>query len=410
MKALKHDKFGKLKQVVSRTQSTQPKLEKRILLNPGPVNTSEAVKNAFAENEICHRDSDFRDLIDRLSEKFRKVLGSGEHNTPLFVSGSGTAGLDMAVSSCAPHDSKILIVSNGSFGDRLAEIASAYEIDHMVLKFDLGRPVELKLLEKTLDENPEITQVYATHHETSTGILNPISEIGHICRKRDLFFIVDCVSSIGAEKFFFDKYGIDLCITSANKALHALSGISILCLSPRMRRFVLKNKARNYYLSMAKYIKHIEENSETPFTPAVNNLWALEKAADEILEMGLEKRWLKYKNLNRIILFSMMEMGFVPFTDPKCKSNSINIFYLPENWNYQEFYDRMKEEGFIIYGCKGHLHERAFLIANMGELGNVEIKAFLNTISKIKTEFDNEIGIIDTGLKNREIEYSSYFQ
>ena len=359
-------------------------------MNPGPVMTSSTVKNALVRNDLCHRDMAFSSLMSRLKEKALRVFNAGSHNKVAFITGSGTAAMETTLSSCAPRNGKVLIVSNGTFGDRLIEIAKCLDINFKELQFPWGRPVDPQSIERALEEDSEISQVYCVYHETSTGILNPAIEIGKICRERNLMFILDAISALGGEEFHFDSFGADVCFSSSNKCLHAISGVAMICVSAKMQKFLKKNPPRSFYLNLGRHLSQLEENNQTPYTPAVNTFSALEAALDELLLQGLSSRWERYKSLNSRILYAMMEMGFIPFTDPLNKSNSVNIFYLPKDLSFDTFFMRMKQEGFVIYGCKGHLNNRAFMVANMGELSDSMIDNFIVAVSKTLGNYSEE--------------------
>ncbi|HLU66924.1 MAG TPA: aminotransferase class V-fold PLP-dependent enzyme, partial [Kofleriaceae bacterium] len=203
------------------------------LLNPGPVNTTPEVKSALVHQDVCHRDSSFSELMVSLTGKLRRIFRGSPDHTVCVVTGSGTAAMECAISSTVPRDGKILVIDNGAFGERLFEIARLHEMDVVHLRYAWGDPVEPGDVQRMFEEHPDIAVVAMTHHETSVGLLNPVRAIGAIVRRYDALLLVDAVSSLGAEDLDVVRDNIDVCWGSANKCLHAISGVGFLCVSPR---------------------------------------------------------------------------------------------------------------------------------------------------------------------------------
>jgi 2-aminoethylphosphonate-pyruvate transaminase len=221
------------------------------------------------------------------------------------------------------------------------------------------------------------------HHETSVGLLNPVREVGAICRRRDALLIVDAVSSLGAEDIDVVRDNIDVCYSSANKCLHAISGAGILCVAPRVWAKIENIKARTYYLDMRRYRKYMEELAQTPFTPAVSAYFALDAACDEVLADGLEQRRATYRRRNQRMRSGLAALGMYPFTRTGKESHSIVTCAVPSGVTFRELYDEMKARGYIVYACKDVLADKFLQIANMGDLDDHTIEAFLATVREV---------------------------
>ncbi len=365
-------------------------IEKKVLLNPGPVLTSYDVKNALIQYDICHRDSDFEKLLIRLRKNSLKIFDANDNFTALFVSGSGTAGIEAAISSSIPENKKILILSNGLFGERLYEIAKLHKIDTLYIKKQLGEVFDIGEIEKTLASDPEIFAVAMNHHETSVGILNPVHEVGILCKKFDKLFIVDAISSLGAEKISVTKDNIDICISSSNKCIHSFSGITLLCVNNRIWNLIGDVKPRSYYLDLKKYYKYSKKFNQTPYTPFVSSFFALDKAIQELLAESIELRRLNYMQRNSILKLELSKLNFKFFTNHDCQSHSVLTVRVPEDIEFKKFYNILKQKGFIIYNCKPPLKNKYFQIANMGSLNNTMIYDFIftvkDTLKKLRAE------------------------
>jgi len=215
------------------------------------------------------------------------------------------------------------------------------------------------------------------HHETSVGLLNPVREVGALCRAHGALLIVDAVSSLGAEDLDVVRDNIDICYGSANKCLHAVSGASFMCVSPRVWSRIEKLKPRSYYLDLRRYRKYMDELAQTPFTPAVSVYFALDAACGEFLADGHTARFETYRERNRRLRDGLAALGMPSFTQTGHESHSIVTCRLPDGVSFEPLYDAVKERGIIVYGCKGVLADRYMQIANMGDLSIEAIDQFL---------------------------------
>jgi 2-aminoethylphosphonate-pyruvate transaminase len=236
---------------------------------------------------------------------------------------------------------------------------------------------------RILDEDPAIVACIMCHHETSVGLLNPVHEIGNLCRKRDKMFFVDAVSSLGGEDLDVRRDKIDVLISSANKCLHAISGVSFVCINNRIWPRIEEIPPRVYYLNLKRY-HHISSSvAQTPFTPAVSNFFALDAALDELLKEGTVHRIRHYRTINRRIRKAFRRMGLEQFTATGHESNTITTLRVPDYIVFADLYEEMKSRGYIIYNCKEHLENRYFQIANMGELSDEMIQGFLDSLALV---------------------------
>ena len=361
----------------------QKKLPRYTLFNPGPVVTSAGVKAALVHYDVCHRDEDYSGVVRRLQQKLRPVFGASPEHEMLLLTGSGTAAMEMAVASVVPEGKKVLTIDNGAFGERLGEIARLHGMQHVELKSPWGSLPDMAALESTLAADPAIAVVVMIHHETSVGVVNPVGAVGRVCRKRGITLVVDAVSSLGAEDIDVVRDNVDVCFSSANKCLQSVSGVSFVCVAPTVWPRIADIKPRVYYLDLKRYRRYLTELAQTPFTPAVSSFFALEKALDELFEQGgVEARRRTYRRRNLLIRRVLTDLGFQSFTNTGRESHTIATMRVPDCIAVDTLYTRMKDRGFIIYRCKGALGERHIQIANMGELPDATIDAFLGAMSE----------------------------
>jgi len=355
-----------------------------VLFSPGPVMTSALVKAALVHHDVCHRDGDYAAVVERLQAKLRPVFGASPAHETLLLTGSGTAAMEMAISSVIAPDGKLLVIANGAFGDRLDEIAALHGIARVVLRYDWGALPEPRDVARALEADPEISGVVLIHHETSVGLVNPVGEIGRLCRARGVTLIVDAVSALGAEDVDVVRDHVDICYSSANKCLHSVSGVSFLCVAPEVWPRIAHIAPRVYYLDMQRTRRYLTELRQTPFTPAVSSFFALETALDELAEQGgVPARRDLYRKRCLRIRRVFADLGFESFTNTGRESCTISTFRLPEGLSVEGLYEGMKQRGFIIYRAKGELAARHVQVANMGELSDATIDAFLSAVADV---------------------------
>ncbi len=355
---------------------------KYVLLNPGPVNTTATVKSALVHHDVCHRDAVFSELMVSLTGKLRRIFRGTPQHTVVAITGSGTAAMESALVSTVPPDRKILIIDNGSFGTRLVEVAKVHDMDIVHLRYGWGEAVETSDVEAALAQYPDIAVVAMIHHETSVGLMNPVGAVGALCRAHDALLVVDAVSSLGAEDIDVVRDNIDICYSSANKCLHAVSGASFMCVSPRVWSRIEHLQPKSYYLDLRRYRKYMDELAQTPFTPAVSVYFALDAACGEFLADGHAARFEMYRARNEKLRTGLAALGMKSFTQTGHESHSIVTAMLPQGVAFDAFYEAVKARGILIYGCKGILAERYLQVANMGHLPDGTIEHFLTVLAE----------------------------
>jgi 2-aminoethylphosphonate-pyruvate transaminase len=386
MQAAPHSSAGDTLALIERllAEKDQPG---HVLFSPGPVMTSVRVKAALVHHDVCHRDEDYAAVVERLQAKLRPVFGASPAHETLLLTGSGTAAMEMAIASVVPPGKKILVVSNGAFGERLDEIAALHRIPRTLLRYAWGELPRPRDVARALKADPDIAVAVMIHHETSVGILNPVGDVGRLCRARGVTLIVDAVSALGAEDVDVVRDHVDICYSSANKCLHSVSGVSFLCVAPEVWGRMAGLEPRVYYLDMLRHRRYLDELRQTPFTPAVSSFYALEAALDELAEKGgVPARRELYRKRSVRIRRLFADLGFQSFTNSGRESHTISTFRVPDFLDVDALYDGLKRRGFIIYRAKGGLAARHVQVANMGEIADATIDAFLGAVTDVVGE------------------------
>jgi 2-aminoethylphosphonate-pyruvate transaminase len=354
-----------------------------VLLNPGPACTTERVRAALLRGDLCHRESEFSDLLLGLQRKLRAALMLPPETGVALVTGSGTAAMEMAVASAVRPGRALVVVNNGVYGERLVAIARAHDIAVVEVRAPWTVTPPLDELAAVLAERRDIDAVAAVHHETTTGLLNPIAEIGRLARRAQVPFILDGISSMGCDPLDMQGAGADFLIGTANKGFHGLPGISFVYLSPLGRERVAEVPPRSLYLHLGSYLGP-QERGDVPFTPAVQVCYALDEALDELAERGgVPARLADYAARAALIRAGLAERRLEQLLPPDVpRSQAVTAVRLPAGQTYRELHDGLKEQGYIIYAGQGALSAEVFRIATMGELSLATLRGFLEALSR----------------------------
>jgi len=360
--------------------------DRYVLMNPGPVVVDDTVRRAACGPDMCHREPEFANLMLRVAGKLTRVCGGEDGYASVVFTGSGTAALEAMLASVVPPGGKLLVIENGHYGERLAKIAAVHRIPHRICSFGWAAPYDLARIEQALADDPDITHLAMVHHETSTGMLNPVGEVGRLAASYGKSLMVDAISSLGGELLDVRKDHIDWCAGTANKCLEGLPGISFVC-APRDRLEELAQvPPRSFYLNLFGQYAAMYHHGEPPFTPAVPAFLALDAALDLLLTEGVEGRHARYAALAAQLRAGLAELGFRFLLPSELSSATLTAVYLPEGLEYSDLHDKLKAEGFVIYAGQDNLRQKIFRLANMGRITAADIERFLDVLRLILQE------------------------
>lgn len=359
-------------------------MKRTILLNPGPVNVSERVRNAMLRGDVCHREEEFTNLMAGIRRKLVEIFGLEKAYTSVLISGSGTAALEMGASSCLSPGKTMLVIQNGVYGERIAKMADVYGLTKQVLTYPWGTPPKLEDVESALSENPDIEVVAMVHHETTTGLMNPLQQVGEIVRKFNRRFLVDGISSLAGEDIDFENSHVDFFIGTANKCIQGLPGVSFVLINKNELPRLEKIPKRSVYFDLHGYYKS-QEAGGVLFTPAVQAHYALDEALDELREETAAGRISRYRSAAKLLREGFSEMGLEFLIPERCRSNSLTAMKLPEGTSYSRIHDHLKADGFVIYAGQGGLSNKIFRVANMGDIKTEEFREFIESLKECLT-------------------------
>jgi 2-aminoethylphosphonate-pyruvate transaminase len=352
-----------------------------ILLNPGPVNVSPRVTAAMARGDLCHREPEFADLLDSVRAKLVRALAPTGDWVAVPLTGSGTLALEAGVTSVVSSGRRMLVLVNGVYGERILEMAQTHGIATVVLRSDWGRPPDLAAIDNVLRVDHDIEVVALVHHETTTGLLNPVEAVGRITREHGRVFFVDAISGLAGDELRLDEWGVGVCVGVANKCVQGVPGIGfVLARRSEMARMA-EIPPRSVYMHLPRHFAAHEKRT-VPFTAAVQVLYALDEALDELLEEGVDARVARYGRAAAQLRAGFERLGLKLLLPPELRSNSITTLSLPAGLTYQELHDRVRADGFVIYEGQGQLSREVFRVANMGALAEDDFTRFLVSLER----------------------------
>lgn len=368
-------------------------IKRNILLNPGPATTTDTVKLAQVVPDICPREKEFASLMKGLREDLVKIVhGDLEKYTSVLFCGSGTINIDVCLNSLLPEGKKVLVINNGAYSTRAVEICQAYGLPHIDLKFPVDQLPDLQLVEKTLQENPDIALVHTTHNETGTGILNPIREIGALCHKYKAVFSVDTTSTYAMRPIDVEKDNIDFCMASAQKGIMAMAGLSFIIGNRKIIEESANYPRRSYYCNLFLQYDYFEKTGEMHFTPPVQTIYATLQALKEYWAEGEEAKWARHTRVFNAIHAGLDELGFKDVIKREWQSGLVVSVLYPNDpaWDFEKVHDYCYEHGFTIYPGKIST-TNTFRLCALGAIDEDDIKAFFKVFRQALIENDIKI-------------------
>ena len=358
--------------------------KKNILLNPGPATTTDTVKMAQVVPDICPREKEFTEIIKQIREDLVHIIhGDLNKYTSVLFCGSGTICMDICINSLVPQDKKILIINNGSYSQRAVEIAQSYGLNMVELKYKENEIPKLNQIEETIKNDSDIAIAYITHNETGTGLLNPIKEIGEIVHKYNVVFCVDTTSSYGMIPIDIERDNIDICMSSAQKGLMAMSGVSFIIGNKKIIEQSKKFPRRSYYCNLYLQYEYFERTGEMHFTPPVQTIYALQQAIKEYYAEGEINKWKRHYTTYLTIVEEMEKLGFRCLVEKKFQAGLVVTLLYPKdrNWDFNRIHDYCYERGFTIYPGKV-IQTDTFRICALGAINKDDILAFVKTFTE----------------------------
>ncbi len=344
---------------------TDPKL-----MIPGPVDVPDSVREAMAIPSRPHYGDEWICLYGETIEMAKQVFET--KNDLYLLAGPGTMALEAALSSALESGTPVLVPSNGFFGERLCSLVAALGLKPVRLDVKMGQPIRPALVQEALDKHPEVKALAVVHHETSTGVLNPLEGIAAAGRNRDLLVVVDAVSSLGGVPLAVDDWGIDCCATVANKAFETPPGVALLSVSPHAwERIDACDAHRSWYLNLKTWRWYAENWGDwhpTPVTMPTSNINALHHSLQSLLEEGVANRYAAYNAAAMAVQDGLRALGFALLTEAAYASPLTTAFRMRPGVDAQALRRSLLENaGVMVSGGIGELKGKILRVGHIGQ-------------------------------------------
>ena len=360
------------------------KVKRNVLLNPGPSTTTDTVKYAQVVPDICPREKEFQGIMKPMRDDLVRIVhGDTDEYTAVLFCGSGTICIDVALNSLLDEGKKALVINNGSYSQRAVDVCHYYGMPVIDLKQPLTTQPDLNLIEKTLKENPDIGYVYVTYHETGTGLLNPVREIGALAHKYGKFLVSDTTSAYAMIPINVYEDNIDFCMASAQKGIQAMTGLSFIV----GRREIIEQSAhfpkRSYYCNLYMQYDFFEKTGEMHFTPPVQTIYAARQGLKDYFEEGEEAKWERHQRIMKAIRKGIDELGFREALGRDVQSGLVSAICYPDddNWDFEKVHDYCYKRGFTIYPGKMQ-GQGTFRLCALGAIDEQDIENFWKAFSE----------------------------
>lgn len=357
-----------------------------LLLTPGPLTTSKSVKEVMV-HDWGSRDATFLKINKEVLERLPEIVNGKGAFVTVPIQGSGTFAVEAMLTTFVPPQGEVLVIINGAYGHRAKKILDIARRKSVVLETPEDTPPDLAKIEATLQAHPSISHVFVVHCETTSGILNPVHEIGEIAYRHGKSYLVDSMSAFGALPLDAEKAHADAVAASSNKCIEGVPGLGfVICRKSVMPS--LEGNATTLVLDVHDQWRNFEKTGQYRFTPPIHVIVSFHQALTEFFaEGGQPGRGGRYTENGRVLIEGMRAMGFETLLPDALQAPIIVTFHMPKNekFVFQTFYDSLKDRGFVIYPGKLTVAD-SFRIGCIGRLYPKDMKSALEAVREVLAE------------------------
>ena len=345
---------------------------------PGPTPVPDEVLQAMAKQMINHRGPEFVQALNEVTTKLKRIFQT--KGDVLVLTGAGTGGLEAAIVNTLSPGDKVLATSIGVFGDRFTKIAQQYGADIIPLSFEWGKAADADTIRQTLQAEPKIKAVMVTHNETSTGVTNDLASISSVVKEFDKLLLVDAISSLGAIDLPVDNWHCDITVTGSQKAWMVPPGLTMVSVSEEGWRAHAEAKMPRFYWDFTK-AKNYLEKGQTPWTPAVSIIFALQVALDMMLKEGLTNVVARHARVGKAAREGINSLGLSLFAEESHASNAVTAVAVPDGLDVKKLRKILKEEHQVVLaGGQQKLDGKIFRIGHLGWVNEKDIEAVISAL------------------------------
>lgn len=369
-------------------------IKRNILLNPGPSTTTDTVKMAQIVPDICPREKEFQEVMAPMRKDLVRIVHGGDDYTSVLFCGSGTICIDITLNSLLDAGKKALVINNGSYSQRAVDVLNSYDLPVINFEQPIYTTPDLAAIEEVLKQNNDIGYVYMTHHETGSGLLNPIRAVGALAHKYGAFFITDTTSSYAMIPINVYEDNVDFCMASAQKGIMGMTGLSYVIGKKSIIEESKNYPRRSYYCNLYLQYEYFEKTGEMHFTPPVQTIYAAKQALTEYWNEGETEKWNRHQRVMNVIHKGEDNLGLKEILSRDVQSGLVSAVKYPDdpNWDFEKVHDYCYERGFTIYPGKIE-KQGTFRLCALGAIDEADIVAFWEVFEAALKEYGVSVPI-----------------
>jgi len=355
-------------------------MRKNYLLTPGPTPLPPQVMEAQARPIMHHRTPQFQAILKEASEGLKTIFQTA--NDVFILTSSGTGAMESSVINLLSAGDTALVVQAGKFGERWTELCKAYGITPEVINIEWGKAVSPQEIEKRLKTNPKIKAVFTTLCETSTGVATDIEAIGAVVKQTPAVLVVDAISGLGAIDLKTDAWSVDVCVSGSQKGLMLPPGLAFVSVSEKAWKLIEASKSPRYYFDLLEAKKALA-STDTPYTPAITLIIALNEALKMMKQDGLENIFKRHKKMADATRAAVKALGLELFA-PTASSDVVTAVKVPQGIDGEKLVKTMRDTyGVTMAGGQAELKGKVFRVAHMGFIEEFDIIVGISCLEKV---------------------------
>ena len=341
---------------------------------PGPTPIPDEILNVLSRQMINHRGPEFAELIRRMTDILKEIFQT--KCDVLILTGSGTGGMEAAIVNTLSPGDKVLVVSNGFFGERFADIAEIYGAQVERLRFEWGSAADPEAVRQALAKDLGVKAVLVTHNETSTGVTNDLAAISNVVKEFEKLLLVDAISGLGAIDLPADAWGCDVVITASQKGWMVPPGLAMVSVSEKAWQAQAEARMPKYYWDFAKAKQFLDEKGQTPWTPAISMFFALAAALELFQQEGLQNILARHARVGNKAREMVKSLGLSLFPQDRCASNTVTAVKASEGLDVKKLLGILREEhDVVLSGGQQRLEGKIFRIGHLGYVSEEDMEA-----------------------------------
>ncbi|WP_249436021.1 alanine--glyoxylate aminotransferase family protein [Paenibacillus sp. Marseille-Q4541] len=358
-------------------------MKKHRMATPGPTYVPQEILLAGAQELIHHRSPHMEEIMEEVNEGLPVLFGTEQKVFTMLSSGTGA--MEAAVANCFQEQDKVLVVSNGYFGERFADIARVYGVEPIEIVSPWGTSVDILQVEEAYFNNPEVKGILVVYSETSTGVTNDIERIGQFFQDKDVLVVVDAISGLLSHELQMDNWGIDVVLAASHKGFMMPPGLAFVSISEKAWTRLEKIKAKTYYFSFKRFKKFYPMS---PSSPGVSLIFALRASINMLMREGLKECYQRHQLIAEATQKGLESLGFELFVcDPVRRSNTVTTALAPQGLDTSRLLKILSSEyGMTVTGGQGEFKGKMIRVGHIGSVDFLDLFSVFGAIELALSE------------------------